>query len=113
MSKQHPEIGTGERWNLERSSTAAKILDPVGIGSVPEVPGFIDCEELARRLCLPVSWVRDQVRARAEDPIPHARIGKYVRFKWGSPELEAWISRRMIGSNNSKVGRDRRKETIQ
>jgi hypothetical protein len=39
-------------------------------------------------------------------------MGKYVNFNWGSPELEEWIQRRMIGPNN-KVGRPSRKETIQ
>lgn len=59
-------------------------------------------EQLADRLNVPPSWVRDQVRARAEDPLPHIQLGKYVRFLWGSPELEAWLRRRMIGTTNNK-----------
>jgi len=75
---------------------------------------MIDSKELARRWCLPESWIRDQVRARAAaDPLPHARFGKYVRFLWGSEELEAWLRRRIIGGNNSKVERALGKETIQ
>lgn len=73
---------------------------------------FIDCKELARRLNVPTSWVREYVRSRVSDPIPHYKMGKYVNFKWGSPELEDWIQRRMIAPNN-KVGRTSRKETIQ
>lgn len=74
---------------------------------------IIDSKELARRWCLPESWIRDQVRARAAaDPLPHVRFGRYIRFLWGSPELEAWLRRRMIGGNNT-VGRTPRKETIQ
>ncbi len=61
---------------------------------------LIDCRELARRWNLPESWVRDQVRRRSPDPIPHIRCGKYVRFRSGSPELEAWVERRIIGPNN-------------
>jgi hypothetical protein len=53
----------------------------------------IDALELARRLNLPVSWVRDRVRLRCLDPIPHARHGKYVRFLWGHPDLGAWLAR--------------------
>lgn len=41
---------------------------------------FIDCRELARRWDVPVSWIRDQVRRRADDPLPHVNLGKYVRF---------------------------------
>ena len=60
---------------------------------------FIDCTDLAERWKLPASWIRDQVRARVDDPIPHVKFGKYVRFRWGSPELEEWAERRIIASN--------------
>ena len=66
---------------------------------------FVDCRELARRWDVPVSWIRDQVRRRAEDPLPHVSLGKYVRFLWGSPELQAWIERRIVIGNNRRVGR--------
>jgi hypothetical protein len=66
---------------------------------------FIDCGELARRWDVPVSWIRDQVRRRAEDPLPHVNLGKYVRFLWGSPELQAWVERRIVMGNNRRVGR--------
>lgn len=56
---------------------------------------IINSRELGKRLCLPESWVRDQVRSRVPDPIPCLRFGKYVRFRWQSPELEAWLKRRM------------------
>ena len=65
----------------------------------------LDSEQMAARLNVPESWVRDQVRARAEDPLPHIQFGKYVRFLWGSPELEAWLRRRIIVPNNKRVGR--------
>jgi hypothetical protein len=73
---------------------------------------YIDCQELGKRWCLPESWVREQVRARSADPLPHVRFGKYVRFRWGSPELEAWAQRRTTGSSN-QAGRTSRKDTVQ
>jgi len=66
---------------------------------------FIDPKELARRWCLPESWVREQVRRRSADPLPHVKFGKYTRFRWGSPELEAWAERRIIGLNNRRTSR--------
>lgn len=63
---------------------------------------ILDCTELAERLKLPVSWVRDNVRPRTFDPIPHSKFGKYVRFAWGSPDLEGWLKRRMIGAPNNR-----------
>jgi len=66
---------------------------------------FIDCGELAKRWNLPESWILDQVRIRSADPLPHVRFGKYVRFRWGSPELEEWANRRIIPASNRKAGR--------
>ncbi len=71
---------------------------------------FIDSRELARRLTVPTSWIRDQVRARSQDPLPHVNFGKYVRFLWGSPALELWIRRRIVVKDNRRLGRTRRKE---
>jgi hypothetical protein len=71
---------------------------------------FIDCEELARRWALPESWVREQVRSRAADPLPHVRFGKYVRFRWGSPEMDGWSERRMMNASSRDVGRVHKKE---
>jgi hypothetical protein len=66
---------------------------------------FIDCPDLAKRWKLPESWIREQVRSRTSDPIPHVRFGKYVRFRWGSAELDGWAERRIISGSNRKAGR--------
>jgi hypothetical protein len=50
----------------------------------------IDAIELAKRWAVPASWIREQVRSRATNPIPHVRLGRYVRFEWWSPELGRW-----------------------
>jgi hypothetical protein len=62
---------------------------------------IIDSVELARRWVLSASWVRDHVRSRTTDPIPHIRFGRYVRFRWGSPELEGWLAEHMVNSSAS------------
>jgi len=62
----------------------------------------IDFVELARRWVLPVSWVRGHVRSRVTGPIPHIRFGRYVRFRWGSPELEGWLAGHMVNSRASR-----------
>jgi hypothetical protein len=55
----------------------------------------LTAEELAERWRVPESWVREQTRSRCTDPIPHVRLGRYVRFSWGSPELNSWWARRL------------------
>jgi hypothetical protein len=72
---------------------------------------FIDSKQLALRWNLPESWVREQVRTRSADPLPHVRFGKYVRFRLGSPELEAWAERRIVSSSNRVGGRALGKES--
>ena len=54
----------------------------------------IDAKELARRWNIPQSWVRDNVRERTADPIPHVKLGHYLKFEWDSPQLHAWFDRR-------------------
>jgi hypothetical protein len=51
--------------------------------------------ELAARLAVPQTWIREKTRERARqrdrDPLPVVRLGKYVRFSW--PAIEAWLAR--------------------
>jgi hypothetical protein len=54
----------------------------------------LDATELANRWRVPVSWIREHTRDRASDPIPVVRLGRYVRFEWGSPSLLQWWGKR-------------------
>ena len=58
-------------------------------------PELIDSAELAARWRVPESWIRNHTRNRTpkEERIPCVRLGRYVRFEWGSPRLEAWLAR--------------------
>lgn len=55
---------------------------------------IIDSKELARRWNVPESWIREFVRPRTADQIPHIKMGRYIRFEWGSADLLAWYDRR-------------------
>lgn len=65
---------------IEQKATAGVLLTP---------------EELAARLAVPPSWIREKTRERArvrdKDPLPFVRLGKYVRFRW--TDVENWIAR--------------------
>lgn len=56
---------------------------------------LIDSVELAIRWRVPESWIRSHTRERTprEKRIPCVRLGRYVRFSWGSNELEDWLNR--------------------
>ncbi len=57
---------------------------------------LIDSAQLAARWQVPESWIRSHTRNRTpkEDRIPCIRLGRYVRFRWGSAELEKWLANR-------------------
>lgn len=92
---------SGEQQSFPVTSTSSNHVDAERFTEYE----FIDSRELARRLTVPISWIRDHVRSRSEDPLPHVHLGKYVRFLWGSPELELWIRRRIVVGNNRRVER--------
>jgi hypothetical protein len=52
-------------------------------------------EQLAKKLSVPPTWVREKTRERARvrdsDPLPVIRLGKYVRFD--PVAVDAWLAR--------------------
>lgn len=73
----------------------AEIRRPVASSEQPATAiEYLNAKELGQRLNLPASWLLENTRSRAVDPVPHLRFGKYVRFAWGSRELAAWLARR-------------------
>jgi len=64
---------------------------------------IIDAPELAKRWRVPESWIYSKVRLRTaiREQIPHLQFGRYVRFEWGSTELEAWLAKHREGGARS------------
>jgi len=61
----------------------------------------IDSAELAKRLNVPETWVRSRSNPkRTNDPIPHLRLGRYVRFPGGSELLE-WLNRQLVSTGRA------------
>lgn len=67
--------------------------------------------ELAELLNVHESWVYEQTRLRASDPIPHHKMGKYVRFDLDDPALIEWIGRRRKNSKQRNGNEPKRKES--
>ena len=64
----------------------------------------LNSSELAR-LKVKESWVVEQSkRSRTSDPIPVFRLGKHKRYRWGSPEMNDWLSRRAGYTTTRKAG---------
>ncbi len=41
---------------------------------------LLTVEEVSRLLKVPVSWVYEQCRVGVRHPLPHLKLGKYLRF---------------------------------
>jgi hypothetical protein len=66
----------------------------------------IDSAQLAQRLGVPESWVRSHTNPnRTGDVIPHVRLGRYIRFLWGSDELRSWLKRRLVSTDRQVIER--------
>jgi hypothetical protein len=82
-----PEPAVSGRYSHEQSASR--------LASRPADYEVLTSSELAQRLKVKESWVVDQSkRSRTSDPIPIFRLGKHRRYRWGSPELNAWLDRR-------------------
>ncbi len=98
MSSQSVNGGSRQVIDVEASKALA-------VQSMPQKPTFgsscppelIDSVELARRLSIPVSWVRSHTRRRTCDEIPTVRFGRYCRFDWNSATLQRWIASHEAG----------------
>ena len=65
---------------------------------------ILDSNELALRLKVKESWVVEQSkRSRTSDPIPIFRLGKHRRYRWGSPEMNDWLARRVGNTTQRKI----------
>jgi hypothetical protein len=77
-----------------KNATDAKVL-PAEPQRTAALGVLLTPAELAARLAVPQTWVREKTRERARqrdrDPLPVVRLGKYVRFSW--PAVEAWLAR--------------------
>lgn len=78
---------------MSAETSDVPMMSQKGGNGIPEV---IDSTELAKRLRVPESWIRNRTRARTpkEERIPCIRLGRYVRFEWGSPQLAGWLEKK-------------------
>jgi excisionase family DNA binding protein len=53
---------------------------------------LLTADELADRLNVPTTWVREQTRAGG---IPHVRLGRYRRYD--GPAIVAWLETQRAG----------------
>jgi excisionase family DNA binding protein len=62
--------------------------------SFPAPDRLLDVKEAAVLLNVPESWIYQHVRTRAEDKLPHKKLGKYIRFS--AQALTQWLEARQL-----------------
>lgn len=58
---------------------------------------LLTVEEVSRLLKVPVSWVYEQCRVGARHPLPHLKLGKYLRFS--KSDLRDYMDARKRGES--------------
>ena len=53
---------------------------------------LLTAAEVAERLSVPESWVREQTRAGR---LPHLELGRYRRYEW--PAVVEWLAEQRAG----------------
>ena len=53
---------------------------------------LLDARQVASRLAVPETWVRQETRANR---IPHLALGRYKRYDWA--EILAWLEEQRAG----------------
>src|SRR5436190_23859211 len=73
----------------------AGVQDMSGTPGIEPNIEIIDATELAKRLQVPVSWVRQRAtspRFLSEQRIRHSRLRCYIRSRCGSVDLRPWLA---------------------
>jgi hypothetical protein len=66
---------------------------PKSVPTAPQTaPEVITAATAAKLLCVTPGWIAEKCRKRDRDPIPHFRLGRYVRFEKHTL-LEWFVSR--------------------
>lgn len=76
-------------------SEGASGISPAALAS----QSLLTIEDVAKLLKVPVSWVYDRTRRRANDRIPGFRLGKYWRFR--EADVLAWLERQRAGATRN------------
>jgi predicted DNA-binding transcriptional regulator AlpA len=62
---------------------------------------LLDAQQIAELFKVPLTWVQQATRKRFRNPIPHFKIGHYVRFR--EADIREWLEKQKRDS--AKKGR--------
>jgi excisionase family DNA binding protein len=62
---------------------------------------LLDAAQIAELFKVPLSWVQQATRKRFKNPIPHFKVGHYVRFR--EADVREWLEKQKRGT--AKNGR--------
>ena len=67
---------------------------------------LLDAHEVAERLHVPVSWVRESTRSGA---MPCVELGRYRRYDW--PAVEAWLEACKTARSDDRAATKERRDS--
>lgn len=66
------------------------------MNNIQSLRKFLSPDELAGLFAVRARWIYDNVAPHSHDPIPHIRLGKYIRFNPDCPKFKAWLERHSV-----------------
>ncbi len=63
---------------------------------------FLNVEEIASELRVAKSWIYERTRKGSPDPMPHFKLGKYLRFDPKSKAFRRWLRSQEVHRNESR-----------
>ena len=92
-------VVSGEKKNCTKGSNSMDTPWPQ-----TQSEHLLTAAEVAEMLRVSPSWIREKTRERAlirdTDPLPHVRLGKYVRFRW--TDVSLWLDRQSTRKAESR-----------
>jgi excisionase family DNA binding protein len=90
--------------SLQNSNSPWMIQEDGPISCPPRVSDrLLDVKQVAALLNVPESWIYQHVRARAEEKLPHFKLGKYIRFS--AKAITHWLeTHHLSGESRSLAG---------
>lgn len=86
--------------SLLTSGPPSVIREDGPMNHAPSTPDhLLDVKAAAELLNVPESWIYQHVRARAEERLPHFKLGKYIRFS--AKALTQWLEARHLNDETT------------
>src|SRR5262245_17597888 len=97
MARPHcSRDGGPKEVRMPRAGQVEEVVDP------NDELELLTPQDVAKLFKVPVSWVYNATRKRAQHPMPHIKVGIYTRFQ--EEAVRQWFQKQKVGYADQKRG---------